>query len=90
MAWVAKTERRDCPHGTLRFPSVLAVAAIELVTGLIAAEFGASRRAQFLAALSMAVAPVVIISGHLLSTTVFDISRLDAAGLAAGALVARR
>ena len=57
----------------LRFPSVLAVAAIVLVTGLIAAEFGASRRAQFLATLSMAVAPVAIISGHLLSTTVFDI-----------------
>ena len=43
------------------------------MTGLIAVEMGAARRAQVLAAVTMAVAPVLVISGHLLSTTVFDI-----------------
>jgi len=43
------------------------------VTGLVAVEMGAARRAQVLAAVTMAVAPVLVISGHLLSTTVFDI-----------------
>jgi hypothetical protein len=57
----------------LRFPSVLAVAAVVLVTGLIAAEFGGGRRAQVLAAVTMAVAPIVVFAGHLLSTTSFDL-----------------
>jgi 4-amino-4-deoxy-L-arabinose transferase-like glycosyltransferase len=57
----------------LRLPATLAVPAIVLVTALIAAEMGARRRGQVLAAVTMAVAPVVAISGHLLSTTVFDI-----------------
>jgi dolichyl-phosphate-mannose-protein mannosyltransferase len=57
----------------LRLPSTLSVAAIVLLTGLIAAEMGATRRGQLLAAVTMAVAPVLAISGHLLSTTVFDI-----------------
>lgn len=57
----------------LRLPSVLAVAAIVVLTGVIAAEFGASRRAQTLAALAVAIAPGIMIGGHLLSTTIFDI-----------------
>ncbi|NUR72478.1 MAG: hypothetical protein HOU81_16810 [Hamadaea sp.] len=57
----------------LRLPSSLAVGAIVLVTGIIAAEFGGSRRAQTLAGLAMAIAPAVVVSGHLLSTTPFDI-----------------
>ena len=57
----------------LRFPSVLAVGAVVLLTGLIAAEFGGNRRPQVLAALTMAVGPVIVFAGHLLSTTTFDI-----------------
>ena len=43
------------------------------MTGLVAVEMGAARRAQLLAAVTMVVAPVLVISRHLLSTTVFDI-----------------
>src|SRR4029450_5562870 len=64
----------------LRFPSVLAVGAVVLLSGLIATEFGGGRRAHALAAraqlppaVATAVAPVVVISGHLLSTTIFDV-----------------
>jgi 4-amino-4-deoxy-L-arabinose transferase-like glycosyltransferase len=57
----------------LRLPSALGVAAIALLTGLIAAELGGRVRAQVLSALAMAVAPVLGVAGHLLSTTVLDI-----------------
>jgi hypothetical protein len=57
----------------LRLPSTLAVAAVVVLTGMIAAELGATRRGQLLAAVTMSVAPVLVISGHLLSTTIFDI-----------------
>jgi len=57
----------------LRLPSALASAALVLLTGLIAREFGAERRAQVLAAAAVAVAPLVIGAGHLLSTTTFDL-----------------
>lgn len=57
----------------LRFPATLAVAAVIMLTGAIAFEMGGDRRAQTIAALFTAVAPVLAISGHLLSTTILDI-----------------
>lgn len=57
----------------LRLPSALACAALVVLTGLIARELGAERRAQVLAALCVAVAPLVIGAGHLLSTTTFGL-----------------
>jgi Dolichyl-phosphate-mannose-protein mannosyltransferase len=57
----------------LRLPATLAVAGVILLTGAIAYEFGGGRKAQLFAALTIAVAPVLAISGHLLSTTIFDI-----------------
>ena len=57
----------------LRLPSALASAALVMLTGLIAREFGAERRAQVLAAATVSVAPLVIGTGHLLSTTTFDL-----------------
>lgn len=57
----------------LRLPSCLAAAAVIVVTAAIAFEMGADRRAQIIAALAVATAPVIAISGHLLSTTIFDI-----------------
>lgn len=57
----------------LRLPSALAAAALVVLTGLIARELGAGRRAQVLAAACVAVAPLVTGSGHLLSTTTFDL-----------------
>ena len=57
----------------LRLPSALVAAAIVVVTGLIARELGAERRAQVLAAGSMAIASLLFGAGHLLSTTTFDL-----------------
>jgi hypothetical protein len=57
----------------LRLPSALASAALVVLTGLIARELGAERRAQALAAACVAVAPLTIGAGHLLSTTTFDL-----------------
>jgi 4-amino-4-deoxy-L-arabinose transferase-like glycosyltransferase len=57
----------------LRLPSAAMSAGTVVVTGLIAAELGARRRAQLIAASCAAVAAVVLIVGHLLSTTTFDL-----------------
>jgi Dolichyl-phosphate-mannose-protein mannosyltransferase len=57
----------------LRLPSALAAGAVVVLTGLIAREFGGGRGAQLLAAASMAVSAVLLATGHLLSTTTFDL-----------------
>ncbi len=57
----------------LRIPSALMTAGTVFVTGLIAFELGASRRAQLIAASCAAVASVVLVVGHLLSTSTFDL-----------------
>jgi hypothetical protein len=57
----------------LRAPSALMAGATALVTGLIACEFGGGRRVQLIAAGSMAVASVLLVVGHLLSTSSFDL-----------------
>ena len=57
----------------LRLPAALASAALVVLTGLMARELGAQRHAQVLAAAAVAVAPLVIGAGHLLSTTTFDL-----------------
>ncbi len=57
----------------LRLPSAIASAALVVLTGMIARELGAERRAQVLAAAAVAVAPMVIGTGHLLSTSTFDL-----------------
>jgi len=57
----------------LRVPAALAGALVVLVTGLIAREFGATRRPQLLAAASMAVSAVLASVSHLATTSVFDL-----------------
>ncbi len=57
----------------LRVPSAVMSGVTVVMTGLIAFELGATRRAQILAAACAAVASVVLVVGHLLSTTTFDI-----------------
>jgi hypothetical protein len=44
-----------------------------LLTGLLAREFGGSRRVEVLAATCAAVATIVLFTGHLLSTSTFDL-----------------
>src|SRR3954447_4953840 len=57
----------------LRLPSALMTGATVLVTGLLARELGGNRRAQMIAASCAAVASVVLVVGHLLSTSTFDL-----------------
>jgi len=57
----------------LRLPSALAVAAVVVLAALLTRELGGHGAAQTLAAASMAVAPLLLGAGHLLSTTTFDL-----------------
>jgi 4-amino-4-deoxy-L-arabinose transferase-like glycosyltransferase len=57
----------------LRVPSALMTGATVLVTGLTASELGGRPRAQLIAASCAAVASVVLVVGHLLSTSTFDL-----------------
>ena len=57
----------------LRLPSALMAGATVCVTGLIAFAAGARRRAQTIAASCAAVASVLLVVGHLLSTSTFDL-----------------
>ena len=57
----------------LRIPSALMAGATVLLAGLTAFELGGSRRAQLIASACAAVASVVLVVGHLLSTSTFDL-----------------
>ena len=57
----------------LRLPSALAAGLTVLCTGLIARELVGGRSAQALAAGCMAVSAILLATGHLLSTTTFDL-----------------
>jgi 4-amino-4-deoxy-L-arabinose transferase-like glycosyltransferase len=57
----------------LRVVATIAGAAIVLVVGLIAREFGSDRRAQLLAACCAAVSGFVLAVGHMVSTATFDL-----------------
>jgi 4-amino-4-deoxy-L-arabinose transferase-like glycosyltransferase len=57
----------------LRAPSAIAAGLTVLLTGLIAREMEGSRRAQLIAAVCAAVGVIVLFTGHLLSTSTFDL-----------------
>jgi 4-amino-4-deoxy-L-arabinose transferase-like glycosyltransferase len=57
----------------LRIPSALMSGLTVLATSGICLELGGNRRARLIAALCAAVASVVVVVGHLLSTTTFDL-----------------
>ncbi|MFI6168792.1 glycosyltransferase family 39 protein [Nocardia sp. NPDC051052] len=58
----------------LRLPAVLAATLVVVCAGLMAREFGGGRGAQALAAVAVASAAVVMGTGHVLSTAVFDLA----------------
>ncbi|MBF6174813.1 glycosyltransferase family 39 protein [Nocardia blacklockiae] len=58
----------------LRFPAVVAATVVVLVTGLMARELGGGRLAGGLAAGAAAISTLVVATGHLLSTTTFDLA----------------
>ena len=57
----------------LRVPSAIAAGLTVLLTGLLAREMGGTRRAQLIAAACAAVGVIVLFTGHLLSTSTFDL-----------------
>ncbi len=57
----------------LRTPSALMAGLVVVLTGLIAREFGAPRAAQVLAAACTSAAAVLLVIGHLLSTSTLDL-----------------
>lgn len=57
----------------LRIPSAVMAAGTVFLTGALARELGGRSRAQLIAAGSAAVASVVLVTGHLLSTSTFDL-----------------
>jgi Dolichyl-phosphate-mannose-protein mannosyltransferase len=57
----------------LRLPSAVAAGLTVLLTGLLARELGAARRAQLLATVTAAASVIVLFTGHMLSTSTFDL-----------------
>jgi 4-amino-4-deoxy-L-arabinose transferase-like glycosyltransferase len=57
----------------LRLPSALAAGTTVVLTGAIARELGGRPRAQLIAAACTAVASITLVTGHLLSTSTFDL-----------------
>ena len=57
----------------LRLPSALAAAVVVLLAGLIAREMGGGRRAQLIAAACAAVSAATLVTGHIVSTTTYDV-----------------
>jgi 4-amino-4-deoxy-L-arabinose transferase-like glycosyltransferase len=57
----------------LRLPAALAAGLTVLLCGLLAGELGGGRRAQLLATACAAVASIVLVTGHWLSTSTFDL-----------------
>jgi 4-amino-4-deoxy-L-arabinose transferase-like glycosyltransferase len=57
----------------LRLPSAVAAGLTVFMTGLLARELGGTRRAEWLAAACASVGAIVLFSGHLLSTSTFDL-----------------
>ncbi|HEX8054306.1 MAG TPA: glycosyltransferase family 39 protein [Thermoleophilaceae bacterium] len=69
----AMTELSEGSLTVLRVPSALMCAGMVLLTGMLARELGGTRRAELIAAGCTAVGVVFLTTGHLLSTTTFDL-----------------
>jgi 4-amino-4-deoxy-L-arabinose transferase-like glycosyltransferase len=68
MSWIAPDSLT-----ALRLPSALAAGATVLLTGLLSRELGGRPRAQWIATASAAVGVIVLFTGHLLSTSTFNL-----------------
>jgi 4-amino-4-deoxy-L-arabinose transferase-like glycosyltransferase len=72
LGWVSETIFGESPRG-LRVVSAVAVALVVVVVALLARELGAGAKGQLVAAASASVSGFVLVAGHLLSTTTFDL-----------------
>jgi hypothetical protein len=69
----AMTEIAPNSLTVLRVPSALAAGATVLFTGMLSRDLGGRARAQAIAAVCAAVGVIVLFTGHLLSTSTFDL-----------------
>jgi 4-amino-4-deoxy-L-arabinose transferase-like glycosyltransferase len=69
----AMTELAPDSLTVLRLPSTLAAGLTVLLAGLLARELGGSRRTAAIAASCVAVAVIVLFTGHLLNTSTLDL-----------------
>jgi 4-amino-4-deoxy-L-arabinose transferase-like glycosyltransferase len=72
LAWASTSQLGDSLIA-LRLPSALAIAAVVVLTALLAREFDAQPGARLFAVACTAVSGYVIAVGHLLSTATFDL-----------------
>jgi 4-amino-4-deoxy-L-arabinose transferase-like glycosyltransferase len=72
LGWVSESIFGESPRG-LRVVSAMAAGLVVVLVALLARELGAGRRGQFVAAACAAVSGFVLVVGHLLSTTTFDL-----------------
>ena len=73
--FLARAMSEVAPHSltVLRLPSALAAGLTVLLTAALARELGGGRRAELVAAACAASATIVLFTGHLLSTSTFDL-----------------
>jgi len=72
LGWVSETIFGESPRG-LRVVSAVAAGLVVILVALLAQELGAAARGQFVAAACASVSGIVLVTGHLLSTTTFDL-----------------
>jgi hypothetical protein len=72
LGWVSETIFGESPRG-LRVVSAVAVGLVVVLVALLARELGAGAQGQLIAAACTAVSGFVLVVGHLLSTTTFDL-----------------
>jgi 4-amino-4-deoxy-L-arabinose transferase-like glycosyltransferase len=72
---IARAMTEIAPHSltVLRLPSAMAAGATVLLTGMLSRDLGGRARAQAIAAACAAVGVIVLFTGHLLSTSTFDL-----------------
>jgi 4-amino-4-deoxy-L-arabinose transferase-like glycosyltransferase len=72
LGWVSEAIFGESPRG-LRVVSAVAAGLVVVLVALFAREFGAGAKGQFVAAACTAVSAFVLVVGHLVSTTTFDL-----------------
>jgi len=86
LGWASEAMFGESPRG-LRVVSAIAVALVVVLVALLAREFGAEARGQFIAAACAAASGYVVVVGHLLSTSTFDLLAWTAIVLLTGRIL---
>ena len=88
LGWLSEMIFGESPRG-LRVVSAVAVGLVIVLVALLARELGAGAQGQFVAAVCTAVSGFVLVVGHLLSTTTFDLLAWTATVLVVAQILGR-